>query len=219
MADVLLLILSSPSGAGKTTLTRRLLNDKTITFRFSVSHTTRKPRTNEVNGQDYHFTDEASFRQMAEQGLFAEWAYVHGNYYGTSVAEIERAKGEGAGVLLFDIDYQGARQIRAKFPDAVGVFILPPSMEILLERLRGRASEDEATVQRRFRVAREEIAHYGLFDYVLVNADLDKATLELTSIFRAEWCRRRRAAQHAERLLSAARDLPKSALLAPESAD
>ena len=96
MADVLLLILSSPSGAGKTTLTRRLLDDKTISFRFSVSHTTRKPRANEVNGQDYHFTDEATFRDMSSKGLFAEWAHVHGNYYGTSVAEIERdAEGRG----------------------------------------------------------------------------------------------------------------------------
>ncbi|MEZ4326453.1 MAG: guanylate kinase [Polyangiales bacterium] len=199
--DVLLLILSSPSGAGKTTLTRRLLNDKTITFRFSVSHTTRRPRANEVNGQDYHFTDEASFRAMAAQGMFAEWAYVHGNYYGTSVAEIERAKGDGAGVLLFDIDYQGARQIRAKFPDAVGVFILPPSMEELRARLEGRGSEDAETIKRRFEKAQTEIEHYPFFDYIVVNKDINVAEAELRGIIYAERCRRARRAADAEALL------------------
>ncbi|MCA9647001.1 MAG: guanylate kinase, partial [Myxococcales bacterium] len=207
---------SSPSGAGKSTLTRRV-RDQIENLEFSVSHTTRAPRPGEQDGREYHFVTREQFESDVRAGRFLEWAEVHGNLYGTSVAEVERAQ-HAAGVI-FDVDHQGARMIKAQRPDAVGVFILPPSMEILLERLRGRASEDEATVQRRFRVAREEIAHYGLFDYVLVNADLDKATLELTSIFRAEWCRRRRAAQHAERLLSAARDLPKSALLAPESAD
>ena len=173
MADVLLLILSSPSGAGKTTLTRRLLNDKTITFRFSVSHTTRKPRANEVHGQDY----------------------------GTSVAEIERAKGEGAGVLLFDIDYQGARQIRAKFPEAVGVFILPPSMEELRARLEGRGSEDADTINRRFAKAQTEIEHYPFFDYIVVNKDINVAEAELRGIIYAERCRRSRLAPEAEALL------------------
>ncbi|MCA9627988.1 MAG: guanylate kinase [Myxococcales bacterium] len=207
----LLLILSSPSGAGKSTLTRRV-RDQIDNLEFSVSHTTRAPRPGEQDGREYHFVTRGEFESDVRAGRFLEWAEVHGNLYGTSVAEVERAQ-HAAGVI-FDVDHQGARMIKAQRPDAVGVFILPPSMDILLERLRGRASEDEATVQRRFRVAREEIAHYGLFDYVLVNADLDKATLDLTSIFRAEWCRRRRAAQHAERLLSAARDLPSA-----ESAD
>lgn len=204
----LLLILSSPSGAGKSTLTRRV-RDQIENLEFSVSHTTRAPRPGEQNGREYHFVTRDQFESDVRAGRFLEWAEVHGNFYGTSVAEVERA--QHASGVIFDVDHQGARMIKAQRPDAVGVFILPPSMEILLERLRGRASEDEATVQRRFRVAREEIAHYGLFDYVLVNADLEKATLDLTSIFRAEWCRRRRAAQHAERLLSAARALPSEA--------
>jgi guanylate kinase len=201
VADLLLLILSSPSGAGKTTLTRRLLDDKTITFRFSVSHTTRKPRANEVNGQDYHFTDEATFRDMADKGQFAEWAYVHGNYYGTSVGEIERAKADGAGVLLFDIDYQGARQIRAKLPDAVGVFILPPSMQELRARLEGRGSEDAETINRRFAKAQVEIEHYPFFDYIVVNKDINVAEAELRGIIYAERCRRSRRAGEAEALL------------------
>ena len=201
MSQALLLILSSPSGAGKTTLTHRLLGDKTVTFRFSVSHTTRKPRAGEVNGQDYHFVDVDTFRAMAEGGEFAEWAHVHGNYYGTSVKEIERAKTEGAGVLLFDIDYQGARQIRAKFPEAVGVFILPPSMEELRLRLEGRGSEDAATIERRFAKAQVEIEHYPFFDYIVVNEEVERAAAELRGIIYAERCRRFRQASKAEALL------------------
>lgn len=200
----LLLILSSPSGAGKSTLTRRV-RAEIPALEFSVSHTTRRPRPGEQDGREYHFVSRETFEQDVASDRFLEWAEVHGNLYGTSVAEIERAN-HAAGII-FDVDHQGARMIKAQRPDAVGVFILPPSMEILLQRLRGRASEDEETVQRRFRVAREEIAHYGLFDYVLVNAELDKATQDLTSIFRAELCRRQRAARHAELLLSAARSL------------
>jgi guanylate kinase len=129
---------------------------------------------------------------------------VHGNLYGTGRGELRRAA--TARAILFDIDHQGARQIKAAVPDVVTVFILPPNPETLLLRLRGRASEDEATVQRRFRTAREEIAHYGLFDYVLVNDDLDEATEQLASIFRAEECRRSRMAPKAEGLLAAERD-------------
>jgi guanylate kinase len=201
MADVLLLILSSPSGAGKTTLTRRLLDDKTISFRFSVSHTTRKPRANEVNGQDYHFTDEATFREMSDKGLFAEWAHVHGNYYGTSVAEIARAKSEGTGVLLFDIDYQGARQIKAAVPGAVGVFILPPSLTELERRLRGRGTEDEQTTRRRLHNAKGEIEQYGIFDYVIVNDEINRAYEQLRGVVYAERCRRPRLAGLCEQML------------------
>lgn len=196
------LIISSPSGAGKTTLTTRLR--ATIpNVRFSVSHTTRKPRPTEEDGREYHFVTRQRFLELVAEGEFLEWAEVHGNLYGTSKAELERAT-DARGVI-FDIDHQGARQIKSSEPSAVAIFILPPSMAALLERLRGRASEDEATVQRRFAVAREEIAHYGLFDYVLVNDDLDEATTQLVSIFRAEECRRQRAAKLAERLLAEGR--------------
>jgi guanylate kinase len=195
----LLLIVSSPSGAGKTTLTNAL-RARIAGIRFSVSHTTRKPRTNEIDGREYHFVDHAAFHELIQQGTFLEWAQVHGNLYGTSRSEIVHAK--DARCLLFDVDYQGARQIKAACPEAVGVFILPPSMQVLEQRLRGRASEDEATVRMRFDNARREIEHYGLFDYVLENNDLQQATEQLSAVLLAEECRRSRAASKAERLLA-----------------
>lgn len=198
----LLLIVSSPSGAGKTTLTTALR--KRITgLLFSVSHTTRRPRAGEVDGREYHFVNRPDFEQLIRAGTFLEWAEVHGNLYGTSRAEIERA-GDARG-LIFDVDHQGARQIKSQRPDSVAVFILPPSMRALESRLRGRASEDEATVQARFKVAIQEIQHYGLFDYVLVNDVLEEATEKLVGILRAEECRRARAASDAERLIAEGR--------------
>ncbi len=196
------LIVSSPSGAGKTTLTRRLLA-QVPGLRFSVSHTTRTPRAGEQDGREYHFVERAEFERLIAAEAFLEWAEVHGNLYGTSRAEIERSS--QARGIIFDIDHQGARQIKSAAPDTVAVFILPPSMQVLEKRLRGRRSEDEATLQRRFRAALEEIAHYGLFDYVLVNDDLDAATTQLISIFLAEECRRGRASRRAERLLAEGR--------------
>ena len=197
--EPLLFIVSSPSGAGKTTLASRLL--KTVpALVFSVSHTTRRPRAGEKDGREYHFVERADFERLIRENAFLEWAEVHDNLYGTSNAEVERAR--GARAILFDVDHQGARQIKSVRPDAVAVFILPPSMAILKERLKGRASEDDAAVEARFRVARSEIAHYGLFDYVLMNDDLERATEQLISIVRAEECRRGRAAVLAERLLT-----------------
>jgi guanylate kinase len=199
--DLLLLILSSPSGAGKTTLTRMLL-EQCPELRFSVSHTTRTPRVGEVDGRDYHFVDRAQFLDLVARDAFLEWAEVHGNLYGTSVAEIERAREiKGCTGILFDIDYQGARQIKSKVSDVVTVFILPPSMRELERRLRGRASETEAVVQSRFRVAKLEIEQYALFDYVVLNEDLNHAFDELRSIAVAERARRERRAPLAESLL------------------
>ena len=199
--DFLLLILSSPSGAGKTTLTRKLLTEHPE-LRFSVSHTTRSPRPNEVDGRDYHFVDRAQFQALVAQGAFLEWAEVHGNLYGTSVAEIDRARAtQGCTGMIFDIDYQGARQIRVKKPDVVTVFILPPSMTELERRLRGRASDSEEAVLRRFETARLEIEHYALFDYLVVNDDLQRAYDELRSITVAERARRWRRSELAEGLL------------------
>jgi guanylate kinase len=198
--DFLLLILSSPSGAGKTTLTRMLL-DRHPELRFSVSHTTRPPRANEVHGHDYHFVDRAHFLDLVAQHAFLEWAEVHGNLYGTSKAEIDRARATGCSGMIFDIDYQGARQIRAKVSDAVSAFIVPPSMTELERRLRGRASEAEDAVQRRFAVAQREIEHYALFDYVVVNAEIASAFDELRSIVVAERARRQRRAALVEALL------------------
>lgn len=199
----LLLILSSPSGAGKTTLTRKL-KEKFPALRFSVSHTTRKPRANEVDGEDYHFVSGAEFQELVDKDAFIEWAEVHGNCYGTSLAEIDRARAEpGCCGMIFDIDYQGARQIRAKQPDVVAVFILPPSMIELERRLRGRASDAEDVVKRRFEAAKVEIEHYGFFDYLVVNDDVESAFKNLEGIVLAERSRRSRRANLAERLLRA----------------
>jgi guanylate kinase len=198
--DLILLIISSPSGAGKTTLTHRLLQEFPE-LRFSVSHTTREPRPNEVDGQDYFFVSEHAFRQLLADDGFAEWAEVHGNLYGTSVSEIERARAGGKAGLLFDVDYQGARQIKEKFPHAIGVFILPPSMEELRRRLDGRGSDDEESRRLRFEKAREEIEHYPFFDYMIVNDDLQQALGQLRGIVLAEGCRQWRAAAKAESLL------------------
>ena len=204
--DLLLLIISSPSGAGKTTLTRDLLayfGELT----FSVSHTTRRPRPGEIDGKDYHFVARARFDELVAQQAFVEWAEVHGNFYGTSVAEIERARREHRRGVVFDVDYQGARQIRAVRPDAISVFILPPSMDELRGRLRARAADDENAIERRFKNARAEIEQYGLFDYVVVNDDLEQAKLRLRSIVQAERSRRARMAPLAEELLQQSRSL------------
>ena len=201
MDDLILLILCSPSGAGKTTLTRRLLGQFEQELGFSVSHTTRPPRTTEVRGKDYHFVDRTEFQQMIARGEFAEWAEVHGNLYGTSLGELERARREGRRGIVFDIDYQGARQIKAKLPHAIGVFILPPSMNELESRLRSRATDTEDQIAKRFAKARIEIEHYGFFDYLVVNDDLEKATAELNGIVYAERSRRWRRAAAAEALL------------------
>ncbi len=198
--DLILLVISSPSGAGKTTLTHRLLQEFPE-LRFSVSHTTRQPRANEVDGQDYHFIDKKGFRELVDQGSFAEWAEVHGNLYGTSVTEIDRAQSDGKHGILFDVDYQGARQIKEKFPEAVGVFILPPSMNELRRRLDSRGSDDEESRRIRFQKAREEIEHYPFFDYMIVNDELQQALAELRGILLAEGCRQWRVAARAEALL------------------
>ncbi|HKU40783.1 MAG TPA: guanylate kinase [Polyangiales bacterium] len=202
--DLLLLIISSPSGAGKTTLTLDLLS-YFPDFTFSVSHTTRRPRANERDGKDYHFVDRPKFDELVRQGAFIEWAEVHSNLYGTTLAEIDRARSERRTGVVFDVDYQGARQIRAVCPDAVSVFVLPPSMEELRRRLKGRASDDEATIERRFNNARAEIEHYGVFDYMVVNDDLEQTKLSMRSIVAAERARRWRTARVAEELLREAR--------------
>ncbi len=202
--DFLLLIISSPSGAGKTTLCNRL-RAEFPDIAFSVSHTTRPPRANERDGREYHFVDVPTFRGLIDDGAFVEWAEVHGNLYGTSIREVERARASGASGVLFDIDFQGARQIRARVPDAVAVFVLPPSIDELERRLRGRASDDEAVVQRRLAKARDEIANYALFDYLIVNDDLARSYDRLRAVVLAERARRTRKAMLAESLLRTGR--------------
>ncbi|MCU0691935.1 MAG: guanylate kinase [Polyangiaceae bacterium] len=197
--EFILLILSSPSGAGKSTLCARL-RGRFPHLRFSVSHTTRRPRANEADGREYHFVDRATFETLIQRDGFVEWAEVHGNLYGTSLASIEEARLRHEGVL-FDVDYQGARQIRAHFPDAVSVFVLPPSLQELERRLRNRASEDEASIKTRLAAALREIEHYGFFDYIVVNDELEAASEQLCGIVLAERCRRKHRARSAESLL------------------
>ncbi len=174
------LVLSAPSGAGKTTIARRL-HDRRGDVVFSVSATTRAPRPGERDGVDYHFVAEDGFRRMIAAGELMEWAKVHGCYYGTPLANVRQARERGE-YLLLDIDVQGARQIRAAVPEAVHVFILPPSGEALVERLVGRGSEDDAKVQHRLRNALAEIATAAEFDHVVVNDDLDAAVEDVNAV-------------------------------------
>lgn len=200
MDEPLLLILCSPSGAGKTTLTRHLL-EQVPELTFSVSHTTRAPREGEVDGRAYHFVDRARFQAMIAEERFAEWAEVFGNLYGTSIDELDRAEAEGKKGIVFDVDYQGARQIKANLPNAVGVFVLPPSMAELRRRLERRAQDSMEAIERRFAKARLEIENYPFFDYLVINDDLERAKATVVSIARAEQARRWRLAPTAEWLL------------------
>jgi guanylate kinase len=196
----LLLVISSPSGAGKTTLARRLAAEFDI--RFSVSYTTRSPRTGEVEGKDYCFVTGERFDQMVANQEFAEWAVVHGNRYGTSIATVQQSIAGGID-CLFDVDYQGGRQIRRLWPeDSVLCFILPPSMEE--RRLRRRATDAPEVIERRLAMACKELEHYGEYDYLVVNDDLSRAYDQLRSIFVAARCARSRRDAVAQALLAQA---------------
>ena len=188
----LMLVLSSPSGAGKTTLSRALLAaDANIVL--SVSVTTRHPRQGEVEGRDYFFRDAEAFDRLRADGALLEWAHVHGNLYGTPKARVMERLAAGEDVL-FDIDWQGADQLAAQAPnDVVRVFILPPSLETLEERLRKRAQDDPDVVARRLAAATVEIEHWTDYDYVLVNADIDVCLQQLRAILAAERLRRVRS--------------------------
>lgn len=174
------LVLSAPSGAGKTTIAHRLRARRNDVV-FSISATTRAPRQGERDGVDYHFVPEDEFRRMIGAGELIEWAQVHGSYYGTPLRNVREAQARGQ-FLLLDIDVQGARQIREKVPQAVHVFILPPSGEALVHRLKGRGSEDHARVQRRLRNALAEIRTASEFDHVVVNDDLARAVGDVAAV-------------------------------------
>ena len=173
-------VLSAPSGAGKTTIARRL-RERRDDVVFSVSATTRAPRPGERDGVDYHFVDEAEFRRMIGAGELIEWAEVHGSFYGTPLRNVRDAVERGQ-FLLLDIDVQGARQIRGKVADAVFVFVLPPSGRALVQRLVGRGSEDDARVQRRLRNALQELRTATEFDHVVVNDDLSAAVADVNAV-------------------------------------
>jgi len=192
-----LFIVSAPSGAGKTTLVSGLIAADPL-VRKSVSFTTRKPRPGEENGRDYHFIGDDEFQHRLAQGEFLEWALVHGNRYGTSRLTVERECAAGNDVLL-EIDWQGAAQIRKLQPDAVAIFILPPSIEALEKRLRGRGLDTPDVIARRVAAAQGEISHVGEFDYVIINEEFNRAAQELISIIRAERLRLpRQLARHSD---------------------
>ena len=175
-----LVVIAAPSGAGKTSLVRALL-DSVPQVRFSVSYTTREPRAGEVDGRDYFFVSRQEFEAMGTRGAFLEHATVFGNRYGTARAEVAKLTDAGHDVLL-EIDWQGARQVRAARPDCVSVYILPPSLAELDRRLRGRSTDSEATIQRRLSEARDDMAHWHEFDFAVINDRFDEALEDLKSI-------------------------------------
>ena len=193
-------IVSAPSGSGKTTLLHNLLR----TFqdlKFSVSHTTRQPRTGERNGADYYFTDRAKFLEMVDRGEFLEWAEYYGQLYGTSRAFVEENVEAGCDVIL-DIDVDGARQVKARIHDAIAVFILPPSFAELERRLRSRRLESDEAIHRRLEIAKSEIPYYHDYDYIVVNDILDNSIQTLEAIVRATRARSTRLQSKIEEIIA-----------------
>lgn len=191
-----LIIITAPSGAGKTTLVSALL-ERDPQVRLSISFTTRPPRPGEQDGREYHFVDVPTFRKLRDRGEFLEWAEVHGNYYATSRVWLRGQMDAGHDILL-EIDWQGAQQVRKVFSDCVGVFVLPPSFEVLEERLRGRGTDSDEVIARRLLGARSEMRHVGEFDYVILNNELQSAIEDLVAVVRASRLRYRN--QHARHL-------------------
>jgi len=186
----MLIVVSSPSGGGKGTLIDRVL--KTVPgVSYSVSYTTRAPRGSEQNGREYFFVDEPAFREMIERGEFLEWANVYGHLYGTSSAQVERERAAGRDIIL-EIDVQGAESIRHKVAGSVSIFILPPSFELLRERLVTRGTDSASDLERRLKGAPAEVAQYVSFDYVILNDDINRASQQLASVIYAERARRER---------------------------
>ncbi|MBV7315389.1 guanylate kinase [Shewanella sp. NIFS-20-20] len=180
-----LFIVSAPSGAGKSSLISALLKDNPADMQVSVSHTTRQPRPGEVNGQHYHFVAVEEFTQLIEQAAFFEWAQVFGNYYGTSRTVIEHTLAQGIDVFL-DIDWQGAQQVKKLMPEAIGIFILPPSRSELERRLTGRGQDSAEVIASRMQQAVSEMSHYNEYDFVIVNDDFDIAINDLISIIASQ---------------------------------
>jgi guanylate kinase len=179
-----LYVVSAPSGAGKTSLVRALLDSAGDQLVLSVSHTTRAPRPGEADGRDYHFVSMETFQRMIGAGAFLEHAQVFDNAYGTARAGIETQLAQGRDVIL-EIDWQGARQVRRALPESIGIFILPPTRQALEERLRGRGQDDETVIARRMRDAISEMSHYAEYDYLVINDVFRTAHDELASIIRS----------------------------------
>lgn len=178
-----LYIISAPSGAGKTSLVKSLV-ESASDVEVSISYTTRAPRPGEQEGQHYHFVEKSTFDNMVKKGVFLEYAQVFDNFYGTSKEKVLEKLQQGIDVIL-EIDWQGARQARAAFADNVGIFILPPSRSVLETRLRSRGQDDEQVIARRMRDAKNEISHYNEFDYIIVNDVFEQAMQDLHCVIRA----------------------------------
>ena len=199
MAKGLLFIVSAPSGAGKTTLVERLV-EQTPRLTMSRSYTSRPAREGEIDGVDYNFVSRSTFEQMVGRGEFLEWADVFGNLYGTRAADTERTLASGCDVVLV-IDVQGARQVRQRGIESTTVFVMPPSFEVLEQRLRGRSKDPEEAIQRRLQVAREEVASFAEYDFVVINDELTAAVERLRGIVIAERARLERMRAEAETIV------------------
>jgi len=202
--ESLLFVITGASGTGKTTLAKALC-ESDERLRFSVSHTTRPKRPKEVDGVDYHFVDKDTFLKMVDEGGFVEWAEIHGNLYGTSWAELQRAVDDGID-LICEIEGFGACQIKAAFPTrAVLIYLLPPSLEELKERMKKRAQDDPDEIERRYAHALKEMRFARIFDYLVVNRDFDIAKADLAAIVRAERLKRLHSRQVLERFTGSAK--------------
>jgi guanylate kinase len=195
-----LIVVSAPSGAGKSTVLRRVLGE-VHGLRFSVSHTTRAPRAGERDGVEYHFVDRPGFERLKAEGRMLEWAAVHGELYGTAHAELARAEADRVDLLL-DLDVQGAAQVRMKVREAVTVFILPPSLQALEARLRGRGLDEEGSIQRRLLGAQEEMSLYREYDYAVINDELEACVASVKAIVAAARCRTSRMRGAADAILA-----------------
>ncbi|MBI4445192.1 MAG: guanylate kinase [Acidobacteria bacterium] len=191
------IVISAPSGSGKTSLARGVATLPDL--KFSISHTTREPRSGERHGTEYFFVSETEFLAMVQRQEFLEYAHVYGHYYGTSRGFVESTLNRGWDVLL-DIDVQGALKVKTQVPDAVLVFVFPPSMQVLQERLRGRGLDDPEIIDKRLKIAADEISFFREYDYVIINEDIEKSILELKSIVLSARCRLKVRKQRAEEI-------------------
>ena len=182
-----LIVISAPSGSGKTSLANRAL-EEIPKLKFSVSHTTRKPRPGERDQVEYFFVSEKEFEEMIGQGTFLEHARVYGNYYGTSRAFVDEQLSVGYDVLL-DLDVQGAAQVKKSYPEAILVFVFPPSLEVLKTRLKNRGLDDPSIIDKRLRIAKKEIQRYTDYQYVIINREIEESLVELKSIIQVAGCR------------------------------